>query len=400
MRTLRSTFLLLVFFAVSAPPAVAAGTIFGSMEGPAVLIGLLVTSLVGMATKTGAHTIEDLLDVEHQSVADFGRNTVEEVIQTDLENHRQLTEEMVSEIAEVTQDRQRIYGASGNTEMEEVDEFGEGTTQEDHESGEVAFPLRKFLHNVGWSDDYEVNATPADMAQATLNAEKADVTKIRSRMQAALFLSSNYVYVDHLIDRVTLDVKRLVNADGDPIPPGPNGQTFDGSTHTHYNAESGLSNGGLNDSVDDLMHHGHTNDVKMYINQGDETTVKGLDDFKEYVDARLTLRDDQNQPRQQQSPNRPLNNRAIGIFRSAEVWIKPWVPPGYIFVTDIGADEAPLCFRQHQSPGLRGLRLAAQIRDYPLNTDKMEHYFGVGVWNRTNGVVHYHDNGSYEDPSL
>ncbi|WP_103030023.1 hypothetical protein [Salinibacter altiplanensis] len=353
-----------------------------------------------MSQQTGTHTIQDLLDVEHQSVAEFGRSTVEQTVQNDLQNHRQLTEEMVSEIAEVTAERQRIYGGAGNTEMEEVDEFGEGTTQEDHESGEVAFPLRKFLHTVGWTGDYEVNATPADIAQATLNAEKADVTKIRGRMKRAIFLSSNYAYTDHLVDRVSLDIKRFVNADGDPIPPGPNGQTFDGASHTHYNAENGLSNGGLNDSVDDLMHHGHTDQPVMYINQGDETAVKGLSDFNEFVDARLTLRNDQNQPTQRKDVNMPLDNRAIGIFRSTEVWIKPWVPPGYKFITDIEADESPLCFRQHATEGLRGLRLASEIRDYPLNTETMEHYFGVGVWNRTNGVVHYSGGGTYQDPSL
>jgi len=354
-----------------------------------------------MAATTGAHTIQDLLDVEHQSVAEFGRDTVEEVLQSDLENHRALTEDMVEDLAEVTEDRQRIYGASGNTTMEEVDEFGEGTTQQDHESGETAYPLRKFLHNVGWTNDYEVNATPADMAQAMLNAEKADVKQIRKQMQKAIFLSSNYTYVDHLVDRVSLDIKRFVNADSAPIPDGPNGETFDGSTHTHYNAESGLTNSGLATSVEDLMEHGHTETPVLYISQADESAVRGLTDFKEYVDARLTLDANANQPQTRRlDTSQPLDNRRIGIFRSTEVWIKPWVPSGYMFIADVDADEKPLCFRQPEQDGLKGLRLAAEIRDYPLNTDVMEHYFGVGVWSRTNGVVHYTGNTTYADPSL
>jgi hypothetical protein len=399
MRRLQTLFVTLILVFVPAAPVMASA---GAPEGGGLSLLIAALSLVGlgMATQTGTHTIEDLLDVEHQSVAEFGRSTVENVIQSDLENHRQLTEEMVSGLAETTTDRQRIYGDAGNTEMEEVDEFGRGTTQEDHDSGEVAFPLRKFLHDVGWTDDYEVNASPADMAQATLNAEKADVKKIREQMKKAIFKSSNYSYVDHLIDRVTLDVKRFVNADGDPIPPGPNGETFDGSTHTHYNAESGLSNGGLNDSLTDLQEHGHTDQIEMYINQADESAVKGLADFNKYVDSRLTLRDDQNQPRNQRDVSMPLDNRAIGIFSAAEVWVKPWVPSGYIFITDVGASQMPLNFRQHESAGLRGLRLAAEIRDYPLNIDNMEHYFGVGVWNRTNGVIHHHTNGMYQDPSF
>jgi len=394
------TYLFTFCFLLMVPAAPAAAATGAPEMGGAGLIAALM-ALVGMAATTGTHTIQDLLDVKHQSVADFGRQTVEEVLQRDLQNHRELTGEMVESIAEVTEDRQRIYGASGNTEMEEVDEFGEGTTQQSSESGETAYPLRKFLHNVGWSNEYEVNATPADMAKAMLNAEKADVKKMRQRMRNAIFLSSNYSYVDHLVDRVTLDIKRFVNADGDPIPDGPNGETFDGSTHSHYNAESGLSNGGLNDSVDDLMHHGHTDMPVMYIAQADEAAVRGLSDFKEYVDARLTLNANENQPQNQRlNVNQPLDNRRIGIFRSCEVWVKPWVPSGYQFITDVGDDEKPLCLRQPASDGLKGLRLAAEIRDYPLNTDVMEHYFGVGVWNRTNGVIHYSGNGIYEDPNL
>lgn len=398
MRRILFTFAALFLVLVPAGPALAAS---GSPEGGGLSLLVALLSLVGLGTATtGTHTIEDLLDVEHQSVAEFGLSTVEEVLQRDLQEHRNLTEEMVQELAEPTEDRQRIYGAGGNTEMEEVDEYGRGTTQEDHKSGEVAFPLRKFLHDVGWSDDYEVNATPADMAQAMLNAEKADVKKIREQMKRAIFLSSNYTYEDHLIDKVSLDVKRLLNADGAPIPEGPNGKTFNASTHTHYNAESGLSNGGLRDSVLDLTHHGHSDEVRMYINQADASAVKGLPDFKPLVDSRLTLRDDQNEPRQQLDVSMPSNNRPIGIFNAALVWIKPWVPENYQFITDVADEDKPLCYRQHENGSMQGLRLAAEIRDYPLNIDNMEHYFGFGVWTRTNGVVHYIGNGTYEDPSL
>jgi len=399
MRRLQTLFVTLILVFVPAAPVMASA---GAPEGGGLSLLLAALSLVGlgMATQTGTHTIQDLLDVEHQSVAEFGLNTVEEVIQRDLQEHRELTEEMVTELAEPTTDRQRIYGAGGNTELEEVDEYGRGTTQEDHKSGEVAFPLRKFLGDVGWTDDYEVNATPADMAQATLNAEKADVNRIRTQMKKALFISSNYTYVDHLIDDVSLDVKRLVNADGAPIPEGPNGKTFDPNTHTHFNAESGLSNGGLRDSVLDLTHHGHSDEVRMYINQADASAVKRLSDFKELVDSRLTLNDNQNQPREQLDVSMPSNDRPIGIFNAALVWIKPWVPEDYQFITDIADEDKPLGFRQHPNEGMRGLRLAAEIRDYPLNIDNMEHYFGIGVWTRTNGVIHHSDNGTYQDPSF
>lgn len=350
--------------------------------------------------ETGTHTIDSLLEVEHQSVAEFGRSTVVAVIQQSIQDHNMLTQNMVSALAEVTTDRQRIYGAGGNTDMIEVDEHGRGFTQEDHDSGETAYPLRKFLHPVGWTNDWEVNATPADMAQATQNAFKADAKNIRDRVKRAVFLSSNYTYTDRFRDKVSLSVKRLVNADGDPIPEGPNGTTFDGSTHTHYNAENGLSNGGLTDSVVDLMEHGHTNAVKMYLNLADESTVRGLSDFKEFVDLRLTQNTATNEPTQRLDRSRPLNDRAIGYFNAAEVWIKPWVPQNYILITDEGENEKMLCFRNHHQAGMQGLRLAAEISDYPLNTETMEHYFGVGVWTRTNGVVHYFGGGSYVDPSF
>lgn len=350
---------------------------------------------------TGTHDIQSLLDVEHQSVADFGLQTVREVLQRDLDAHRELTAEMTEWFAEESTDRQRIYGASQQTEMQEVDEYAEGYTQESHESGETAFPLRKFVHPVGWTNDFETNATPADMAQATLNAEKADVVQIRKQIQRAVFKSTNYTYVDHLVDDVSLDVKRQVNADGDPIPDGPGTQTFDPDTHTHYNAESGLTNSGLAASVDDLVEHGHSDSPKLFINQGDETAMRGLDDFKEYVDARLTLQDNEREAQSERlDRSTPLNNRAIGIFRAAEVWIKPWIPSGYMWICDIGDPDKPLVKRQHESEGLRGLRLAASISDYPLVVDTMENYYGFGVWTRTNGVIHHFENGTYQEPTF
>jgi hypothetical protein len=97
-----------------------------------------------------------------------------------------------------------------------------------------------------------------------------------------------------------------------------------------------------------------------------------------------------------------LDNRAIGLFGAAEVWVRSWVPAGYVFAYDAGSDMKPLVYRQHPSAAVRGLRVVAQLDDYPLYAEVMDSYFGFGVWTRTNGAVLYYASGAsaYVDPTI
>jgi len=78
---------------------------------------------------TGTYDINDLLAVRFQSAAEFGLDTIRQTLEADIAAHNAIVMQMVSELCEVTTDRQRIYGTSAGGEMVEVDEYGRSQTQ-------------------------------------------------------------------------------------------------------------------------------------------------------------------------------------------------------------------------------------------------------------------------------
>lgn len=353
-----------------------------------------------MATAT--HDISTLLAARFQSVADFGRNTVAQVLQSDLAAWNAMVSEMVSDICEVTTDRLRIYGTSANGDMTEVDEYGKAPAKRLLPGATVGFPLRLFQYNLGWTAKYLETATPADLATMSLAAQKAHWREIQRQMKLAIYKSANYQFFDHLVDNVELGVKRFVNADSALIPDGPNGETFDGASHTHYVGRASLDAANMITDINSVIEHGHGASVRVAINRADEAAFRALTGFVAYPDPRIaigTISSATGSPAQTLDISR-LDNRAIGVFGGAEVWVKSWAIANYPFVWDAGASEKPLAFRQRSQTSLQGLRMAANIPDHPLYVDFMEAEFGIGAWTRTNGLVVRTNNGTWGDPTI
>ncbi len=347
---------------------------------------------------TGTYDINSLLKIDFQTVEDFGLDKLTQVLQRDLAAHNAAVTEAVQDMCEITTEREGVYGTSADGEMTEVDEFGKGPTQREEVGERVAWPLRLFQYNVGWTAKYLQVATPADLAKTQLNAETAHWKAILRDIKRAIYGSANYSYRDHLIDRMVLGIKRFVNADGADIPNGPNGEVFDGATHTHYNANATWDAAAVLANINDVLEHGHGAALKMAINVADETTVRALSGFVAYPDPRIVYRNT-DAPGQTLDISR-LDNRAIGIFGGAEVWTKSWALDNYPFVWDSGDPRKPLKFRQRNQTTLQGLRLAAENKDYPLLVKFQEAEFGVGVGERTNGAVLYTASASYADPTI
>lgn len=350
-----------------------------------------------MPASTGSLTIEDLLAVEHQSAADFGLDRIQEVLDADIQAHNDQVQDLVSGLCEITTDRQRIYGSSQEGEMVKVDQFARTGSQRTKPSPSVGFPLERVQYAIGWTNNYFKLATPKDMARATLGAQKAHLKAIVRDIKYAIFRSQNYVFQDFLVDRINLNVKRFANADGQAIPDGPNGEVFSGATHTHYTAAASLVVADILTTIDTVVEHGHGAMVKLNINRANEQAVRALTGFEAYPDPRMALGIANNQPGERLDITR-LDNRAIGILGSAEVWVKPWTPAGYTFVYDEDAEERPLALRQRDVVSMQGLTIAAQLDAFPLVAQFMEAEYGIGAWNRTNGAVHQFTNATYQDP--
>lgn len=347
---------------------------------------------------TGTHDISDLLAATNQSVVAFGIDRVADILEADRNAHNAVVTEQVQEMAQLTTERMEAYGASGDGDMQEVDEYGIAPTQKPQPGANVAYPLRLFQFNLGWTAKYLQVATPADLATSQLNAEQAHWRNIQLQIKRAIYGAANYSFRDHLIDNVVLAIKRFVNGDGDPIPNGPNGETYDADTHTHYVANNGWDATVLNTSINNVIEHGHGGAVKVAINKADETAVRALTGFIAYPDPRVIYRATDT-PGQTLDISR-LDNRAIGIFGGAEIWVKSWALDNYPFIWDSADPKKPLAFRQRAQAALQGLVTAAENEDYPLIVKDMEAEFGVAVKTRTNGLVLYVGGESYTNPII
>jgi hypothetical protein len=353
-----------------------------------------------MPAATGTLTIQDLLATTYANANDVGLDRINDAIQAELARHNAEVDQMVRELAMPTTERLMAYGGNAQMTMQQLDEFGRVETQKVTTGTTVGFPLHLFGVGVGWTAKWFQSHTPAEMARQLLATEAAHLRGIRLQFQRALFLATNYTVRDYLIDNVSLAVKRLVNADSADIPNGPNFETFDSSTHTHYNWSDGLTTTAATALIDDVVEHGHGAMVKVYINRADEADWRALEGFEPYVDPRIIYRSSDT-PGQTLDITR-LDNRAIGIYGAAEIWVKSWVPDNYAFAFDQGSGEKPLAFRQRDVTSLQGLRLAAEFDTHPLHARQLEAEFGVGVWTRTNGAVLYYADSAteYVEPTL
>lgn len=354
-----------------------------------------------MTTVTGTYDISTLLAARFMSAAAFGMSTIRQILDNDIAAHNAIVNLILSEMADMTTDRQRIYGTSTAGDMTEVDEYGRAPTQLNKPGSTVAFPLRLYQFPIGWTRKWLETKTPADLATAVQSAEKAHLRAIQTEVKKALLLSANYTFIDFLDDKVSLAVKRLLNADSEPIADGPNGETFTASSHTHYLARvSTLAASDLTGLINHVVEHGHGGAVKVAISRTDEATVRALTGFTAYIDPRLVAgAATTNQPGARLDIGR-VDNRAIGIFGAAEVWVKSWMPANYFFCWDSAAPGKPLGFRQRNATTLQGLRIAADLDDYPLQAQYMEAEFGLGVWTRTNGAVLYIGDTTWADPTI
>lgn len=345
--------------------------------------------------RTGTYTIGDLLTDKTASstnVLAFGVDNLVQPLQQALDAHNeQVRDGMLADLAEETQERVSTYGVAQDQQMQDADEFTAGPSQKAQAMGEVAFPLKKKQFPLGFTNDYFIRATVADMLQHQINAQIAHVNAIRAEIMRALFIPTNYTVRDKFVaDKLSLTIRRLVNGDGQAIPPRPTGDGFNASTHTHYLATASVAGAGLRTAltatIDTVVEHGHGKGVRLYINLGNESAVRDLDGFYQYYEQGVAP--GANADRAVGTlDTTTIDNRAIGRFHGAEVWVKSWIPVDYFLAFDPSDSRKPLRMRTPIEQALRGLRIAANLHTHPLHAEYMEAYFGFGAHTRTNGAV-------------
>lgn len=341
----------------------------------------------------------DTLAASQQSIAAFGEDNAFTAIQAALDAHNNIMQDAMGALVETTTDRLRRYGGADNMSMDEVDEFGRGDAQKITAGANVGFPLRLFDVSVQWTRKFFQNATGAELASQFTAVTDAHRKRVVREVKKALFTpTNNTTYVDRLKDNVVLPLRALINADSQVIPIGPNGEVFDGATHTHYIARVGaLAATDITAVLTLVREHYATGNEFLYINQASEAAVRGFTaNFTAYVDARIVPASTAQVARGDLPPFN-LYNRAIGIFDGAEVVVKPWIPANYM-VAWIDTVK-PLALRE-RTPGSSALMIAAEDEAYPLRAKTLESEFGVGVWQRAGAAVLYTGGTSYVAPTI
>lgn len=350
--------------------------------------------------RTGTNDISSLIAVENLSIIDYGLERINDTLQADRAAHNALVDGMLADLAERTTQRGLVYGASAQGEMVELDEYGRAPTQRGAPGAPLDIPMKKYGYAIGWTYQYFLTKTPADIARAQLAAQAADLVQVQTDIKRALFGATNYSVRDRLVDNYTLNVKRLVNADSQPIPNGPNAEVYDGASHTHYDASATLTTTALDNLINDVVEHGHGAGVRLYINKGNETAVRALTGFYPVQPGNIVPADNVARAVGELDTTR-LDNRRIGVYGAADVWVKPWVPLNYYFAFSAADARKPLAFREPVNAALRGLRTVATLETHPMYSDNMEHWFGVGVRTRTNGAILFVDAGGvYVTPTF
>lgn len=332
----------------------------------------------------------------------YDPNTLYQQLQIFLDAHNALMDQMTQDIIDPTTDRFITWGSNAETSMMDGDEFSRPDVSKIQvDPTMMGFPLRLKQVAYGVSQLFMETKTVGDLEQVVTACTDADVRDRLATIRQVLFNpTNNLTYKDRLVDNITLPLRALLNADGAYIPPDRFGNTFDPSTHTHFLGTSSFAASDLTALISTVVEHWTTGAVRVYINRTNETTIRALAGFYPYWDTRLTP--SVNQTNALDTPLDVLNiyNRPIGIFNEGEVWVKPWVPPNYIFAFNTGVDK-PLRMRTRPTANTnRGtLRIAAQLAAYPLMATYMEREYGVGVYERRNGACLKMDNATYSAPS-
>lgn len=346
----------------------------------------------------------DTLAATQQSVIEIGEDNIWAALDAYLAAHNRLLREKVSTLVEFTTERLKRFGGIDVVNMEPLDEMGTPEPEKIVTGQTLGFPLRKFGKALQWTRHYFRNATGEELAKQVQAIRDADIRNIDREIKRAFFRATNFTFTDRLVDGVSLPVKALINADSSSIDPDVNGNTFDGSTHTHFIANAGLTAGKINEVISTVVEHYATGRVFLWINSAQEAAVRALNGTNEFIAY---------QPVQVLAPTDTLRatgtlttspgllyNRAIGVWgqNAAEVWVKPWIPANYLVAWMDGVRK-PLTWRARRA-GLDNLELEADDEVHPLRARAWGREFGIGVTERTAAAILYIGGGAYVVPTF
>lgn len=351
------------------------------------------------------------------SVITFGTQAAYTQIQEENAAYNRVVQEELAMFTERSEDVTRAYGGAGIIDAEEMNEFDSVDASKVTGAYPVSFPLTRHGSKVGYTSDFLATNSVDQLAAQYLAARTGDQIKIQSKIRRALYVPVSRpvylpgtrtvnpnAYIDRLVPpNVPLGIYPLLNADGAPVPVGPNGETFDGATHTHYMASDWTApgstpstrDGDLQATCNNLLEHAVDGDLMIVINRAQEGAMRALPNFVRNFDSTVRVADTITYATGALDVRQTFN-RCIGTFNGFEVWVKPWALPGKIVPMAMGGGVGGgkvLVWRVRKG-GLwadfnfraEGLAEGHQ-KNFPIGADPMTRDGDCSVWERHMAVV-------------
>lgn len=356
----------------------------------------------------GTHSILDQLAlIRNQTAVEYGEEALAQDFANWLAAQNLLVNMMVGDLVEFTDVRLTTYGTGQRLEMVIADEYTRPDAQKVRPTPtDIGFPLHSYQVSLQWTRKFLTVSTVADLAVAAQAVGEADARNVRRAIQRALFTpTNNLTYKDRLIDDATIPLRALYNADSAPIPEDEFGNTFDGSTHTHYLARAGgsLAASDIEGLINTVTEHGVSGSVRLYINRAQEAAVVGFANFTHLPLPLINQAPGSTDDTARGAAFQPFDvyNRLIGVWNGAvEVYIKPWIPANYLVCVEIDPGKRVLRYRRRAATGNGELTLVAQDERYPLRAETSEREFGISVWGREQAAVLFAGDTTYAAPAI
>jgi hypothetical protein len=353
----------------------------------------------------GTYSTYDLLATRFQypntRLSEMGQEDVYASIAMLLDDHNAIMRSLFGDLADYTTERDALYGGGETGVMTQVDEFGTAPPTKVTAGSVVGFPLNRYEKAWQGTKRWLAKATMGELLAQVDYMRTADRLNMIREAKIAIFNPVNYAADEYLGDHRTqpiIAVKRLINADSMPIPPGPNGEIFDATTHTHYLGTAAFAMADLVAVKETVLEHFGNGDFVIGIARAQEAAIRAMTPNFVYV-----------LPGAQVGPTTaiqipgmalpivPTGRRQIGEFDGIPVEVKPWVPSNYIVVYN--RSVKPLAIRV-EGGGTGELQIDAQDEKHPFRAETYSREFGIGVRNRHAAAVLNTNNATYTAPSL
>lgn len=371
----------------------------------------------------GTLTVSDALVgilANQVSVLDFGVDLAFQQIAEENAAYNRVVQDEISTFVEISSDIERPYAGAAVIDSEDMTELDDPDASKVTGAYPIGFPLTRHGAKIAWTEDFMATNSVDTLASQYLAAQTGDQIKMQRKIRKALYYpvsrpvysTGNTInpngYVDRLVaPQVPRPLYPLLNADGMPVPIGPNGETFDPSTHTHYMASDWTAGGSTATTRDgdtqalcnNVTEHRVDGQLMLVVHRNDETKVRALPNFVRDYDATVNVGANLTYAGNNLDI-RNTGNRKIGTFLGFEVWIKPWAIQNYLLAYAVGTNGNS-CLVWRTRPGGLWSDFGTRARKFiwPITSDTLTRDGDCSVWQRHMAAILYIGGASYTAPA-